>query len=214
MACKMPHTINWPITSNTPPHSHWRARTLFGCITASFIFMDGVFPHHGVKCCDISIVQTWGNISSSTLILCLSHFNNVPLMCTFCNWCFLPFYPYLATFLSFIFFCLFSFPLFIPLFLIHLFPPPPSCMPSISSTHESLLLTSSFLWFFSYLSLLHSSLSTPPHLLFHYPLIPIPLLSLLQCDCSASARRFVLRRLWVLGWRGGVEEVSFQSHSA
>lgn len=28
-----------------------------------------------------------------------------------------------------------------------------------------------------------------------------------QCDCGASAGWFVLRRVWVLGWRGGVEEV-------
>lgn len=28
-----------------------------------------------------------------------------------------------------------------------------------------------------------------------------------QCDCRASARRFILCRLWVLGRRGGVEEV-------
>lgn len=39
-------------------------------------------------------------------------------------------------------------------------------------------------------------------------------LSLLQCDCRAPAGWFILCRLWVLGWRGGVEEVSLQSHLA
>lgn len=32
----------------------------------------------------------------------------------------------------------------------------------------------------------------------------------LQCDCSAPAGWFVLCRLRILGWRGGVEEVSVE----
>lgn len=39
-------------------------------------------------------------------------------------------------------------------------------------------------------------------------------LSLTQCDCGASAGRFIVCRLRVLGWRGGMEEVSFQTHLA
>lgn len=137
-----------------------------------------------------------------TIIVFLFHFifNNMSLIS--------PFYHYLISSPFSIFLLFYSFHTFLPLCLIYLFPSSSLLPAPLLHTSSSLLdplncslitVTSSSLTFFT---------TFPPLLSAHYH----SPLSLLQCDCGASAGRFILRHLRVLGWRGGVEEVSFQSH--
>lgn len=70
-----------------------------------------------------------------------------------------------------------------------------------SSPHHS-QPSSSFLPLLCFISLI-----TYHHLHQPFSLLPLPLL---QCDCSSPSRWFILCRLWVLGWWGGVEAVSFR----